>query len=259
MSNGNDFFPWGDINENEEWPTGIYHARIMHTEDTTGSNSGKRMARIGFQSIAPSTHAGLSHFENYVLGTDEQPMAINKDSMGAKNLKKMCKAAQISEGNSLAGILASAMNAELLVAMKYKPDSDFKNNITNYFRLGEREPMVAPQPGQAPGMPQAMPAAPPAPPVAAPMAPAPPVMPAQPMPAAPAVPAPPAAAPAPPVQPMAPPAPPVMPAAPVAPQAPPVPPAATAAPALPPIQCTICGESVPAMELGVHIQTKHAS
>ena len=75
MTNGNaNYFPWEEINEKDELPTGKYHVRIVMAEDGQSQSSGKRMPRVGFQIVAPLEMAHLSHFENYVTGTEEAPM-----------------------------------------------------------------------------------------------------------------------------------------------------------------------------------------
>jgi len=241
----NDYLPWDDINEKDELPGGVFHMKVIHAEEGVSNTTGKRMIRVGFQVMGPQECIGGSHFENYVVGTDEAPTAFVAGTMGARGLKKLWIAAQVPQSASVAQMLAGTLNAELLTSVSYKPDADFKNNITNYFRLGERpigvtvplKPSVAGPMGSGAGA-----VSPPggAPPVATPVS-APPVQ-------------------APPVQ-----------AQPVQqpPVAPPIAPAPAAAPAIPPAAapaavagetatCTICNANVPVAEFGAHIQA-HAA
>ncbi len=248
-----DFVDWLNINEEEELPTGTYRAQVIHAEDGESSTSGKRMLRVGFNIIEPAEYVGIGHFENYVVGSDEQPKHYVNDSRGGRAFKKLCKHANVPDSNSVSTQLATVKGNEIMIAVRHNPESDFKNNVTNYFRVGERpaqvsQPLVgvgastvqppAPQP-MGMGVPAApIPLTQPAvPPVAVPPAPAPvqpPTAPAQPATVAPPAPA---AAPAP------------APAS-VAPSAP----AQTEAPAGPMMTCTICQQQVPAMEFGAHVQ-----
>jgi len=273
------FMPWNDINEEEDLPTGTFHAHVIHAEDGQSNTSGKRMLRVGFNVLAPEDCANLAHFENYVVGTEEQPLNYGKDTRGGRAFKKLCVKANVPESSDVPTLLNSLRaGAEVMIAVKYNPESDFKNNITNYFRIGERPAAVAPsqiRPGAQTGAPVAppmVPAAPVAPPMVAPAIPA-PVVPvavapvAMPAPVAPA----PVAAPAPiappaMVAPVAPPVAPVAVAPPVAPVAPvpvapaPVAPAAPAPTAVaapvggPMMLCTICQQPVAAQDFAAHVQ-----
>lgn len=258
------FMPWNDTNEEEDLPTGTFHVRVIHSEDGHSGTSGKRMFRVGFNVIAPAECANLAHFENYVVGSDEQPLIFVKDTRGGRAFKKLCVKAQIPPSNEIPVLLAGLKaGAELMIAVRYNPESDFKNNITNYFRLGERDAAIATgqlAPGskagagapKMPTMPQGV------------MPPAIPAMPAQPV-------QPPAQQYAPPTAPQMPQAvtPPAIPQPVAAPQpvAPPVTqqpqytppvapqPVAKAAPTAGPMMlCTICQQSVPALEFGAHVQ-----
>lgn len=148
-----DFFEWDENAAVDEWPAGVFRVRVIHAEDGTGSQSGKRMPRVGFQCKEPGEYSALSHFENYTLGTDENPTGIVKGTMGYKNLMKLALAAQVPPTQSMAQLLLSLKDADVLVQMSYKPDADFKNNITGYYRLGEKPVGIAqgkPMPGQGP-------------------------------------------------------------------------------------------------------------
>lgn len=241
---GNDFFPWDDINEDNVFPTGTYRVRIASLDDGN-SSTGKRMLRGVFTCVEPVQCAGMSHFENYVVGTEEAPDAVSAGSMGARALKKMAKAAQIPQGNSLAQLCVTAVGAELILVINQYVEKEGayagtpRNRIADYVRLGEREPMIAPVAG-APGA--GVPAAN-VPPVASAAAPTP----AAPAPAPPA-----AAAGAPATAPTAP-VPPAAPAAPAAPETP----AAPAAPG-PTMRCTICQAEVAVPDFGQHIADHQA-
>lgn len=223
----------------------------------------------------------MSHFENFVTGTDENPIGINPGTMGARSLKKVLKAAQVPPSNDMTQLIASANGADLLVMLNYYVEQKGeyagtpRNRMANCFRLGEREVGVIKQgagpggnvpgagvgapPPNLPPAPQA-PAAPapqmPAPPVQAPPAPQQPAAPVQqqaPPPAAPAS-APVAPAPPAPAQPQTPPAPPVQqPAPPAAPPATPAPATPAADPSEPTLLCTFCQQNIPQSQFTEHL------
>jgi hypothetical protein len=248
MTNGNaNYFPWEETKEDNIFPTMIGHFRIKSMEDGQSNNSGKRMFRATFECVAPLDYAGQQHFENYVVGSDDAPMAVLPGSFGTRNFKKLCKSAQIPPNNDVAVLMRSCEGAEVLLSVveyeetqegQYKGSK--KNRIAGYFRLGEREIGVAPAQGVAgrsTGPAPAMPAAP-----AAPAYQPPPVQ---------------TQAPAPQY------APPAGPPAPVQPQAPMAPPAPPQAPATPQaggmmLRCSICNNEVPATEFGMHV-ARHQS
>ena len=257
-----DFVDWLNINEEEELPTGTYRAQVIHAEDGESSTTQKRMLRAGFNVIEPAEYAGIGHFENYVVGTDEQPKHYVTDTRGGRAFKKLCKNANVPDSNSVSAQLATLKGNEVMIAVRHNPEADFKNNITNYFRVGERPALVA-QPLVGAVAPTVQPPAPQPlsaiTPTTGPLAVAPPI------PAAALAPAQPPVAPQPgfeAVAPLAAPAPVALPApaaAPApAPVAPPVAPAQTEAPAGPMMTCTICQQQVPAMEFGAHVQA-HAA
>lgn len=289
MGNGQNvnFFPWNDIPEDNVFPTGVFHMTLHEVEDGT-AGSGKRMIRAQFLCKAPAEFAGMMHFENYVLGTEENPTGVN-NTMGARQFKKMLSRAQVPPSNDIAALCASAKGAELLLTINMYTEKEgqyagsLRNRVADYHRLGERNVGIAPKTGSAPGQ-GAVPSAPVGftPPVGGmPMSPAPTggVAPsfAPPVASAPVMqpsptqvyqaPPPPAPAPmAPPVN-MQPPAQQfTQPAAPVAP-APMAPmpaqaPATGIAPTTAPeagmaIRCSICQQDVPVSQYGMHIQ-QHA-
>ena len=250
------FFPWEETREDNVFPTSICHMRIESLEDGTAKSSGNRMFRARFSCIAPTDLAGMSHFENYVVGTAENPQGINAGSMGTRQFKKLLAKAQVPPSNDIAQLMASGIGAEVLIQFNcYTEDSGeykgtLRNRVVDYHRIGEREAAIAPTPGapgagKAPVVGQAV-----APPPQPPPAPAP--TPTAPAPTPPASPAAPAAAPPPP----APPAPQAE--TPSPPAAAPAPPQTAAPAAGTVLHCTICQQDVPVAEFGAHVQS-HAS
>lgn len=148
------FMPWNDIPDEDVLPTGCYHMVVEDMEDGM-SNNQKRMPRARFGVKAPQEYVGMSHFENYVLGTDENPRGINAGTFGARNLKKMLVAAQVPASNDMQAICMSAKGAELLVSitMYIEKDGEYagskRNRVVSYDRLGAKQVGIAPGQGGA--------------------------------------------------------------------------------------------------------------
>jgi hypothetical protein len=117
------------------------------------SSTGKRMFKGVFTAKLPAECAGMSHFEYFVVGTDENPNGINSDVRGAKALKACLAAAMVPPSNDIAQLVMSANGAELMMQLQqYEEKSgDYKgtmrNKIVKVFRLGEAQAAVAGAPG----------------------------------------------------------------------------------------------------------------
>jgi hypothetical protein len=253
----NDFFPWDDVPDSNVFPTMTGLFEWTKLEDGE-SSTGKRMARAVFQCVQPAEYAGMCHFENFVLGNDENMKGIVQGAMGTKALKQAAKAAQLRIDSMQAACdLVQAQKPQLMLSLAYAKEEKGEyagreqNRVTAYHKVGERAVQIAPKPGSQVRMnaPKAMPSQAPAMPTqtAPPAAAAAPASPVQ---------APSAPAQAPPTTAPAPPAPAPAQQATVAASAPPE----QAAPAVnePTIPCTICGQMVPATQYNEHVQA-HAN
>jgi hypothetical protein len=149
------FFPWDDTDDKNAFattlPSGMFHMS-MQLEDGM-SSTGKRMFKGVFTAKLPAECAGMSHFEYFVVGTDENPNGINSDVRGAKALKACLAAAMVPPSNDIAQLVMSANGAELMMQLQqYEEKSgDYKgtmrNKIVKVFRLGEAQAAVAGAPG----------------------------------------------------------------------------------------------------------------
>jgi hypothetical protein len=264
MNQNANFFPWDETPDSNVFPamTGLFEYSKL--EDGK-SSTGKRMFRGQFTCLQPAELAGMSHFENFVTGTDENLDGIIPGSMGTRAMKASLKAAQVPPNNDIGAIcdLVTATKPQLLLSLSYSKEEKGEyagreqNRVTAWNKIGEREVQIAPKPGAVPSQRA---------PMQAPAAPggqggqAAPNFPQQTAPQAPqqAQTAQVGGQPAPPQPQAAPQAP----QAPTAPQQAPAPqtpaaPAASAAPQgapVPGINCTICGENVPADQFSAHVQ-----
>ncbi len=239
--------PWDDIPDSNVFATGDYHMQGVKMEETHSQSTGKLMYAIDVQVMEhPNTAAytNMHFFENFVIGTDDDPDAQVSgtwvQSVGAKRLKQLINAANIQERADMDKICAAFAGCQLVIGLQaYKePETNRdgspnayagqeRNKSVGFYKLGSREPKVELKLVKGPAGQVAAPPATPAPPAQAP-------------PVAAAPPAPPQAA--------APPAPPA--------QAPP-----TAAPAAggQVLTCQLCQAQVPAMEYAAHFSQCVAS
>ena len=246
--------PWDDIPDTNLVPGGIYHCVGKMLEEVA-SSTGKLMYKAQIEIAEPQEHAGHLFFENFCIGSDEDPNADSVDtwkgSFAAKRYKKLLNAAQVPQQADMEQILFAFQSTQFLISvvLTKEKDGEYKgqdtNKLANFYKIGERPIGIDPKSAMTmkAGANRAAPAAV-APPVAAPVATAPnvPVVPAAPIvvppaaPVAPVVAAPPAAAIVPP--------PPAAPAAPLA-----------AGPAMP---CNVCGQQIPMADYAAHVQAHQA-
>ena len=243
------------VPDSSVFPGGAFELEIEELNEEA-SDSGKAMYRAVLRSQGPSL-VGVPHFENYVLGSDEDPNADDPAtmaaSMGARNLKRLLKKAGVEMSSDLDDDCARAIGQHVIGVFTQFTEPDLRRdgtqnqyagqirNRVQVFALGERE--LGEQPGVAPVAP-----APRQPRAPAAVQPRPAHRAAAPAPRAAAPPARPAPAPA--TRPAAPPPPR---AAAPAPRA-----AAPRAAASRQLKCTVCQEMVSQDEFGAHIAAHEA-
>jgi hypothetical protein len=125
------------------------------------SSTGKKMYVGRMVVLEPSDYAGMYIFENFVIGTDDDPGATQlstwKKSIGARRFKSMLKAAGIPSSNDEAAICAGFAGAQLtLVVSQYTEkggdyDGTIRNRIGGFYRVGERKAEVLGKPSGAGG------------------------------------------------------------------------------------------------------------
>lgn len=146
MNQGQDFFPHADIPDSNVFPGGTFEFEFSSLEDGYSNNSGKRMLKAQFTCVQPPNLAGMSHWENFVCGTDTNLKDINPAAMGTRNLKQAMNAAQIPANNSVAQIcaLVNQSKPHLMVTLSYYQEKDGeyagqdRNRVVGYDKLGAR-------------------------------------------------------------------------------------------------------------------------
>jgi len=232
-------WPHDDISEGMVLvPDGAYALQIVEaieTETAGGEGSvlpaGCLMYRAQYSIAEPEPYVGYPQYDYFVIGTTDDPQADDpetwKASIGARQLKRMFKAAQVPMSDDIDEMCAMAVGQQLIgvVGQQVTKRGTPMNQINGYYALGEREVGLEHKPAAARGR---VPARAPA---AAPRAATPPAAPPQrPAPAARVVPGRPAAPPPPPANPKK----------------------GGAAGAM--TKCAVCGDSVPRAQFAQHVQ-----
>lgn len=169
--------PWGKIPDTNLFETGIYHVEGVKMEKRFAGN-GKLMYSIDVKVLDhPNTvaYTNKHFFNNFVIGSDDDLEAELEgtwiQSFGAKNLKQMMNAAQMTMDPDMDKNCVSFQGCQFMIGIrKYEEPAEKngmpnqyagqeRNDISGYFKIGTREPRVdAPAAKAAPA-----PAAPPPP------------------------------------------------------------------------------------------------
>lgn len=143
MSNS-DYFPWQDIADGNIFENGIYLFEIKAFNDGKAS-TGKRMPKARFNCLEPANCRNMTFFDQYVVGTDEQPEDVIAGTMGARSMKQVFTAAQVAKGNNVVELMANSVGSQLLIQLnKYEEkDGEYKGTLKNravgMYKIGERE------------------------------------------------------------------------------------------------------------------------
>jgi hypothetical protein len=151
--------PFATIPDSTIFPDGIYRLKVVKVEETmTKEREGKvqkLMYRAQSQVIEPAAYKGLFYFENYVIGTDDDPEAEQLEtwqtSIGGRSLKRFSKALGIPLGDEedSEGFCNTVKGQEYLATVVQKTEEKegpykgtIRNNTTAYWKLGEKEPAL---------------------------------------------------------------------------------------------------------------------
>jgi len=116
---------------------------INPTNMSKGGESGipKLMPKSRFRCVEPDAVKGGTHFDQYVVGTDENPEEVNNGTFGAKALKAIFVASQTPKGTSLAELAMNAVGNRLLIQFGEPTEDDYglKSKVITYHKVGDRE------------------------------------------------------------------------------------------------------------------------
>lgn len=166
MSDERDFsdkvLPLGSIPDTTTLPDGIYRLQCDKLEGKlTKAQEGKTqkfMLVATLKVVEPESHKGLPYFENFVIGTDDDPEADElstwQTSIGGRGIRRFAKATGVPFGDEvpLAEFAANVKDAEVVFTVVQKIDDGKKderfkgrvsNNTTAMWKLGEQTPGLA--------------------------------------------------------------------------------------------------------------------
>lgn len=174
------FIPWDEIPDGSTVPDGVFQVRGESLEATVTS-TGKKMYSCHLAIEGPDDYAGMMLFENFVIGSEEDPnaqlLSTWKRSVGARRMKAMLAAAQMPQATNEGQITAGFKGTVFLVSVTQyeEKDGDYKgmvrNRIGGFHRIGERAVGLGKKGGARAGGGTSAVAPPAAPPVAPPVAP----------------------------------------------------------------------------------------
>ncbi len=138
-------FPYEEIPATDTLPTGEYELECTEMELRT-TKSGKLMYVGKHRVIDGPEGVGGIHFENYVLGTDDDPDGeeMNKETMGVRRLGQLFKACKVPPSNDLDLLLEDVRDKRFIgrIVTKEQTEGEYKgeenSNIVKYYSLGTR-------------------------------------------------------------------------------------------------------------------------
>ena len=141
MTQSSDYMPWEEIADSSIFPAGIYLFEIGSFDPVNYSGGGKLMPKIMFVCREPKQFNSLPHWEQYCVGTDENPEAVNAGTFAARNLKAALNASQTPKSNSLEELSKTSIGNRLLIQFGEPTTDDYgiKSNAVAYHKVGERE------------------------------------------------------------------------------------------------------------------------
>lgn len=151
--------PLGSIPKSTILPEGIAHFRVKKFEATQTKGSDDKPQKLMYKAIydvvEPDTHSGLSYFDNFVIGSDDDPAAEEfstwAKSFGGRNLRALTDACNVAFGDEVDDdmLCKEIEGAEFLGKIVQKVDDgkrnpEYKGNVRNetkgYFPLGKYTP-----------------------------------------------------------------------------------------------------------------------
>lgn len=167
--------PWDVIPDNigSVVPTGTYKLEVDQMSEEQTREKGKYMIKATFRVVEPEAEAGQNIFDNYVIGSDEDPLAEDPKTWGgiaAARYKDIINKAGVQRKNTVEETCMAAKGAMFIADVTQEEDKSegkykgqVRNRIKKTYRIGERPVVGAtasngsgqPQPTQAAERPQA--------------------------------------------------------------------------------------------------------
>lgn len=153
--------PFGGISASNVLPTGFYHCRVVELKETQSSDADgktpKLMYKLTAEIMEPAAYKGQRIFENFVIGTDDDPDAELLEtwqaSIGGKNMKRLQSKLNLAVGDEEDSDAFCEMvkEQEFVAQVQFylddgKKNAQYKdqprNRTTAYWTVGEKPAKV---------------------------------------------------------------------------------------------------------------------
>lgn len=153
--------PFGAIPASSTLPDGIFQFRVVELKATQSSDKDgrtpKKMFKLTAEVVEPATLKGQRHYENFVIGTDDDPDADLLEtwtaSIGGKNFKRFSGklAVPVGDEEDEDAFCELVKDQEFLATIVTeiddgKKDAKYKGNVRNkvsaYWAVGEKTPAL---------------------------------------------------------------------------------------------------------------------
>lgn len=150
--------PFGNIPDTNIFPDGIFRLKVEKLEEKATKEREGKAAKLMYvltsKVVEPASHKGLLYFENFVIGTEDDPDAEElstwQTSIGGRSLKRLTKALGVPFGDEedAEAFCNTVKGAEYLATIVQKVDDGSKdprykgqvrNNTTAFWKLGEKD------------------------------------------------------------------------------------------------------------------------
>ncbi len=140
---------WGEVPDSAIVPDGIYLVTIEEvTEGMSGDSEGrtpKLMYKAAHRIVEPVQFVNLPVYDNFVIGSDDDPNADDKAtwaaSIGARRMKRLAKTAQVGLFEDME-LLCEQMKGQQVLAMigqQTTKRGSVLNQVNSYHTIGECE------------------------------------------------------------------------------------------------------------------------
>lgn len=152
--------PFGSIPKTDILPDGLFHFKVSEMkagETKTDGRPSRLMYTARLEVLEPTSHKGLSLFERFVVGDDDDPAAELEEtwtkSFGGRQLAALTDACNVAFADSVDDdqYCQEIKDGEVLAKVSQQVDDGKKNpkykgqvrnRINRYFSLGEKNPEI---------------------------------------------------------------------------------------------------------------------
>ena len=146
---------WNDVPDvGQLLDQGIYVMSIEDIEEKSSQQTNKLMYSATFRVVEPEEFADMPAYDNFVIGTDDDPEAGMQEtwnkSFGSRRFKQLIKMANVPQDNDIDNVIAALRDQQVVVDLQIEEDTDpqskyhgrKQNRIRGFYQLGTRQPAV---------------------------------------------------------------------------------------------------------------------